>query len=71
MIHQDRSLVWRVANRSTLSPLVPLLWLLAVNLAGCGVVRGVLNAGVWFGVLCACTFLGVMMYRTSLHGRRS
>jgi len=71
MIHQDRSLPWRLSNRSTLSPLVPLLWLLSINLAGCGVVRGIFNAGVWFGVLSACTLLGVTMYGASMIGRRA
>lgn len=74
MIHQERSLSGRLsslASRSTLSPLVPWLWLLSIHLAGCGVVRGIFNAGVWFGVACACALLGVTMYGASRLGRRS
>jgi hypothetical protein len=48
-----------------------LLWLLSINLAGCGVVRGIFNASVWVGVLGACTLLGVMMYGASVIGRRA
>jgi hypothetical protein len=58
-------------ERSTLSPLVPLLWLLSINLAAFGVVQGIFKASVWFGVLCACAFLGVVMYRSSMLGPRS
>jgi hypothetical protein len=58
-------------ERSTLSPLVPLLWLLSINLAAFGVMQGIFKAGVWFGVLCACASLGVVMYRSTMLGRRS
>lgn len=58
-------------ERSSLPPLVPVLWLLSINLAGYGVVKGFFTASVWLGVLCACTFLGVKMYSTSMLGRRS
>ena len=71
MIHRERSLPWRLSDRSTLSPLVPLLWLLSLNLAGFGVVQGVFNASVWFAVLGACALLGSIMYRAALQGRRS
>jgi hypothetical protein len=71
MIHRERSLPWRLLDRSTLSPLVPLLWLLSINLAGLGVVHGVFKAGVWFGVIAACTLLGCFMYGAALIGRRS
>jgi len=54
-----------------LSPLVPLLWLLSLNLAGFGVMQGVFNAGVWFVVLGACALLGSFMYGAALLGRRS
>jgi hypothetical protein len=55
---------------STLSPLVPLLWLLSINLAAFGVAQGIFKASVWLGVLCACAFLSVVMYRSSMLGRR-
>jgi len=71
MIHREQSLQWRFSDRSTLSPLVPLLWLLSLNLAAFGVAQGVFNAGVWFGVLGACTLLGSFMYGAALLGRRS
>lgn len=58
-------------ERSTLPPLVPVLWLMSINLAGYGVVKGFFTASVWFGVLCVCSFLGVMMYSTSMLRRRS
>lgn len=58
-------------DRSTLSPLVPLLWLLSINLAGLGVAQGLFNASVWVGVLCVCMVLGWMMYRAALQDRRS
>lgn len=54
-----------------MSPLVPLLWLLSLNLAGFGVMQGVFNAGVWFVVLGACALLGSVMYWAALMGRRS
>jgi hypothetical protein len=71
MIHRERSLPGRFLDRPTLSPLVPMLWLLSLNLAGFGVVQGVFNAGVWFGVLGACALLGSFMYGAALRGRRS
>ena len=71
MIHQERRLPWRLMERSTLPPLVPILWLLSINLAGYGVVKGFFTPGVWFGVLCACMFLGAKMYSSSVLGRRS
>ncbi|HTV22237.1 MAG TPA: hypothetical protein VMG12_26295 [Polyangiaceae bacterium] len=58
-------------ERSTLPPLVPALWLLSINLAGYGVMKGFFTTGVWFGVLCVCTFLGVTMYRSSVLDPRS
>jgi hypothetical protein len=48
-----------------------LLWLLSLNLAGCGVVKGIFKAGVWFGVLSVCVVLGLVMYGASRLGRRS
>jgi hypothetical protein len=71
MIHRERILAGRFLERPTLSPLVPLLWLLSLNLAGFGVMQGVFNAGVGFVVLGACTLLGSFMYGAALLGRRS
>jgi hypothetical protein len=83
MIQRGRSLAWRApsgwrappalraAEKSILSPLVPLLWLLSLNLAGCGVVRGIFKAGVWFGVLSVCVVLGLTVYGASRLRRRS
>lgn len=59
------------AERSTLPPLVPALWLLSLNLAGCAVVKGIFKAGVWFGVLSVCAVLGLVIYGASRLGRRS
>jgi hypothetical protein len=70
MIQRERSLPWRLFERSTLSPLVPLLWLLSINLTALGVVRGVFEASVWFAVLGGCALLCSFMYRAAL-GRRS
>jgi hypothetical protein len=83
MIQRERSVTWRApfgwrtptawrgAKTSILSPLVPLLWLLSLNLAGCGVVKGIFKAGVWFGVLSVCVVLGLIVYGASRLGRRS
>jgi hypothetical protein len=64
-------IAWKASDKSILSPLVPLLWLLSLNLAGCGVVKGIFKAGVWFGVLSVCVVLGLVMYGASRLGRRS
>lgn len=83
MLHRERGLTlrtpstWRApsfsrgTDRSILSPLVPLLWLLSLNLAGCAVVKGIFKAGVWFGVLSVCVVLGLVVYGASRLGRRS
>lgn len=54
-----------------MSPLVPLLWLLSLNLTAFGVVRGVFEASIWFAVLGACALLCSCMCRAALAGRRS
>ena len=71
MIRRERTLVSRLSPRSNLSPVVPLLWLLSLNLAGCAVVKGIFKAGVWVGVLGVCAVLALMMYGASRLGRRS
>jgi hypothetical protein len=71
MLYRERSLPRRFFERSTLSPLVPMLWLLSINLAGCAVAKGIFKAGVWVGVLGVCAVLGLLMYGASRLGRRS
>jgi hypothetical protein len=75
MIHRERSvtsrLTQRLTRRSSLPPLVPALWLLSINLAGCAVVKGIFKAGVWVGVLGVCAVLALLMYGVSKLGRRS
>ena len=71
MMHRERTLHWRFLERSTLSPFVPLLWLLSINLAAWGVMNGIFKVGVWFGVLGVCVLLGVRMYGDTMLGRRS
>jgi hypothetical protein len=71
MIHQERSVASRLSRRSSLPPLVPVLWLLSLNLAGCAVVKGIFKAGVWVGVLSVCAVLALLMYGISRVGRRS
>jgi hypothetical protein len=71
MIHRERSVVSRLTQRSSLSPLVPALWLLFINLSGCAVVKGIFKAGVWVGVLGVCAVLALLAYGVSRLGRRS
>jgi hypothetical protein len=71
MIRRARTLDLKLRQRSTLSPLVPLLWLLSLNLAGCAVVKGIFKAGVWFGVLGVCAVLALLVYGVSRLGNRS
>lgn len=71
MAHPLRRAGWRLEPSVTLSPLVPALWFLSLNLAGCAVVKGIFKAGVWVGVLSACAVLGLFVYGASRLGRRS
>jgi hypothetical protein len=68
MIRRNRSL--SLERRPTVPPLVPLLWLLSLNLAGCAVVKGIFKAGVWVGVLSVCAVLALLVYGASKLGRR-
>jgi hypothetical protein len=71
MIHRERSVTSRPRQRSSLPALVPALWLLSINLAGCAVVKGIFKAGVWVGVLSVCAVLALLVYGVSRLGRRS
>ncbi len=71
MLRRERSFSQKFLERSTLSPLVPLLWLLSINLTGCAMVKGIFKAGVWVGVLGVCAVLALVMYGASKLGRRS
>jgi hypothetical protein len=71
MTHRERRAASRAGHHSILSPLVPALWLLSLNLAGCAVVKGIFKAGVWVGVLSVCAVLGLIVYGASRLGRRS
>jgi hypothetical protein len=66
-----REIGQRPPERSTASPLLVLLWLLSVNLAGCAVVKGIFKAGVWVGVLSVCAVLALLIYGVSKLARRS
>jgi hypothetical protein len=71
MIHRQRSVASKLTQRSSVPPLLPVLWLLSINLAGCAVVKGIFKAGVWVGVLSVCAVLALLVYGVSKLGRRS
>jgi hypothetical protein len=71
MLRQIRASGSQLRQRLTLSPLVPLLWLMAINLTGCTVVKGIFKAGVWVGVLGVFAVVALVVYGISKLGRRS
>lgn len=70
MIHREQRVLSKLP-RSSASPLVPVLWLLCINLAGCAAVKGIFKAGVWVGVLSVFAVLALLAYGVTKLGRRS
>ncbi len=69
--HSSRRAAWGFHHDTILSPLVPALWFLSLNLAGFAVAKGIFKAGVWVGVLTVIAVLGASAYGVSTLGRRS